>query len=321
MKRRKKILVTGGAGFIGSHLADALLNRGHKVIVLDNLSTGREENVTPLSRNPDFELVVGNILDENLVKSLVKRVDLVFHLAAAVGVKLIIESPLETLTTNIRGSEIVFEACCEYHKKVLFTSSSEVYGKNTDVPLKEDDDVILGSPLKSRWSYSTAKAIGEILAYNYYREKRMPAVIVRLFNVIGPRQSAAYGMVVPRFIEQALKDKPLTIYGDGQQTRCFLYVNDAVKALIDLIENPGAVGGVFNLGSDEEVTIKELAELILRLTASSSKIVYLPYEQVYDGKYEDMKRRVPDLTRIKKMINFEPAYSLEKSLRILTLGA
>ncbi len=317
MKKKEKVLITGGAGFIGSHLAEELLMRNYKVVVLDNFSTGKEENVAHLFKNPDFELVVGNILDEKLVRDLVKKVDLVFHLAAAVGVKLIIEKPLESLTTNVKGSEIVFGACQVYRKKVLFTSSSEVYGKNAYAPLNEDDDIVIGSPLKSRWSYSMAKAVGEILAFNYCREKEMPAVVVRLFNVIGPRQSGDYGMVVPRFIGNALKNKPLTVYGDGRQTRCFLYIEDAVRALIELIDHPGAEGEVFNLGSDEEITIKELAELIVCLTNSSSEIDYLPYEQVYEGKYEDMRRRVPNLAKVRKLIDFKPAYSLEKSLKVL----
>lgn len=317
MKKKEKVLITGGAGFIGSHLAEALLKKDYEVVVLDNFSTGREENVAHLLKEPDFRLVLGSILDKKLVRDVVKEVDLVFHLAAAVGVKLIIDKPLESLITNVRGCEIVFEACQKYRKKVLFTSSSEVYGKNANKILKEEDDRILGSPLKSRWTYSTAKAIGEILAFNYYLEEGMPAVIVRLFNVIGPRQRSDYGMVVPRFIEQALKNQPLTVYGDGRQRRCFLYVDDAVRALIELIEHPRASGEVFNLGSDEEVTIKELAELIVNLTNSSSEIIYLPYEQVYGGKYEDMRRRLPDLTKVKKLIGFKPSYSLKESLGIM----
>ena len=257
-----KVLITGGAGFIGSHLSDALLNNHHQVCALDDLSTGRLENVAHLKDNFNFELVVGSILNEGLVDKLVERCNVIFHLAAAVGVELIVKKPLESLTTNIRGSEIILEMAHRYNKKILITSTSEIYGKNVNVPLKETDDRILGSPLKSRWSYSTAKAVDEMLAYAYYKEKGVPSIIVRLFNTVGFRQTGAYGMVMPRFIEQALRHEPLSVYGTGKQCRCFLHVKDAVKALIRLIDQPSAIGEVFNVGSQEEVSIEQLAQKI-----------------------------------------------------------
>jgi len=305
-----KALITGGAGFIGSHLAEELINNNHQVVVVDNLSTGRLENVVHLEGNPDFELVVGTVLNENLVDKLAEKSDVIFHLAAAVGVELIVKKPLESLTTNIKGSEIVLEMAHRYHKKVLITSTSEIYGKNVNGPLKEDDDRILGSPLKTRWSYSTAKAVDEMLAYVYWKEKGVPSVIVRLFNTVGPRQTGAYGMVMPRFIEQALKNEPLSVYGTGKQSRCFLHVKDAVSALIRLVEEPSAVGAVFNIGSQEEITIEQLAKEIIRITNSKSKIEYIPYDKAYEEGFEDMQRRVPDITKINKLIGFKPTYTL-----------
>lgn len=305
-----KVLVTGGAGFIGSHLADELIKRGHEVVALDNLTTGRLENIAHLVGKPNFELVVDTILNENLMDKLVEKCDAIFHLAAAVGVELIVKKPLESLTTNIKGSEIVLEMAYRYHKKVLITSTSEIYGKNVNGPLKEDDDRILGSPLKTRWSYSTAKAVDEILAYVYWKEKNVPSIIVRLFNTVGPRQTGAYGMVLPRFIEQALKNEPITVYGTGKQSRCFVHVKDAVKALIGLTEEPKAIGEVFNIGSQEEITIEQLAREIIKITYSKSKIIYIPYEKAYEEGFEDMQRRVPDITKINKLIGFKPTYAL-----------
>jgi len=306
------ILITGGAGFIGSHLAEGLLNSGYRVEILDDLSTGKIENVSHLEGNKNFSLVVGSILNEALVDKMVDRCDTVFHLAAAVGVELIVKKPMESLTTNIKGSEIILEMANRYHKKVLITSTSEIYGKNVNGPLKEDDDRILGSPLKTRWSYSTAKAVDEMLAYVYWKEKSVPSVIVRLFNTVGPRQTGTYGMVVPRFIEQALKNAPLTVYGSGNQSRCFVHVKDVVWALMKLAEEPKAVGEVFNIGSQEEITIEQLAKEIIKITKSNSKIEYIPYEKAYEEGFEDMQRRVPDTTKIKNLIGFMPTFTLSE---------
>ena len=313
-------LITGGVGFIGSHLTETLIKRGDRVTVLDNLSTGRYENLAHLDGHPKLQVVIGTILNETLVDKLVERCDVVFHLAAAVGVELIIKKPLESMMTNIRGSEVVLEMAHRYRKKVLIASTSEVYGKNTNGPLREDTDRVLGSPLKTRWSYSTSKAVDEILAYVYWKEKGVPTVIVRLFNTVGPRQSGAYGMVIPRFVSQALAGKPLQVHGDGKQSRCFLHVSDVVRALIRLIEHPGAVGQVFNLGSQEEVTIEELAKRIIRITGSASRIEYLPYEAAYEEGYEDMPRRVPDTSKIHALIGFAPTMNLEETIRSVVMS-
>lgn len=306
-----KVLITGGAGFIGSHLADKLISIGHKVTILDDLSTGKMENVLQLENTKGFEIVVGSVLNDGLVDKLVEQCDVIFHLAAAVGVELIVKKPMESLTTNIKGSEIILEMAHRYHKKVLITSTSEIYGKNVNGPLKEDDDRILGSPLKTRWSYSTAKAVDEMLAYVYWKEKNLPSVIVRLFNTVGPRQTGSYGMVMPRFVSQALKNEPLTVYGDGKQSRCFIHVSDVVNALIKLIEEPKAVGEVFNVGSQEEISIEQLAKKIIDFTQSRSKIKYLSYKSAYEEGFEDMHRRVPDITKINKLIGFKPTYNLD----------
>ena len=304
-------LITGGSGFIGSHLAEALVARGDQVTVLDNLSTGRYENVAHLDGKPNFHLVVGTILNETLVDKLVERSDAVFHLAAAVGVELIIKKPLESLMTNIKGSEIVLEMAHRYRKKVLIASTSEIYGKNTNGPLKEEQDRILGSPLKSRWSYSTSKAVDEILAYIYWKEKGVPTIIVRLFNTVGPRQTGMYGMVVPRFINQALAHQPITVHGTGKQSRCFLHVHDVVEAFMQLMAHPHASGEAFNIGSQEEVTIEQLAKAVIRLTKSRSSLIYVPYEEAYEEGFEDMQRRVPDTTKIRNLIGFRPTINLE----------
>ncbi|MBI3087357.1 MAG: GDP-mannose 4,6-dehydratase [Candidatus Omnitrophica bacterium] len=308
-------LITGGAGFIGSHLAEALIAQGHRVTVLDDLSTGRHENVAALDGHPQFQMVVGSILNEALVDKLVERCDVVFHLAAAVGVELIIKKPLESMLTNIRGSEVVLEMAHRYRRKVLIASTSEIYGKNAHGPFKEEDDRVLGSPLKSRWSYSTSKAVDEILAYVYWKEKGVPTVIVRLFNTVGPRQSGAYGMVVPRFVARALAGQPLQVHGDGRQSRCFLHVRDVVSALITLAGHAGAVGRVFNLGSQEEVTIEELAKRVIRITRSASRVEYVPYEQAYEEGFEDMPRRVPDIRKIRDAIGFQPTMTLDEIIQ------
>ncbi|PIQ89390.1 MAG: nucleoside-diphosphate sugar epimerase [Candidatus Omnitrophica bacterium CG11_big_fil_rev_8_21_14_0_20_42_13] len=310
-----KYLITGGAGFIGSHLADSLIAKNNKVIILDNLSTGRYGNLAHLTHNPGFKFVEGNILDEKLVDKLVDEADGVFHLAAAVGVDLIVKKPLESMTTNIKGSEVVLEAAHRYRKKILITSTSEIYGKNVNGPLKEEDDRILGSPLKSRWSYSTAKAVDEILAYIYCKEKGLPTVIVRLFNTVGPRQTGAYGMVIPRFVSQALSNKDITVYGDGKQSRCFLHVRDVVEALVKLINTEEAVGEVFNIGSQEEITIKDLAERIIKTTGSNSGLIFIPYDKAYEKGFEDMQRRVPDIKKINKLIGFKPTVDLNEIIK------
>lgn len=313
-----RCLVTGGAGFIGSHLAEHLLARGDAVILLDNLSTGRYENVEHLLDRRDVEFVLGSILNADLVDDVVSRCDVVFHLAAAVGVELIVQRPLESLATNIRGSEIVFEKAHKYARAILVTSSSEIYGKNTSDRLHEDDDRILGSPLKSRWSYSEAKAIDEILAYTYWKEKGLPTVIVRLFNTVGPRQTGHYGMVIPRFVSQAVRGEPLTVYGDGSQTRCFCYVGDVVGALSALLATPEAYGQVLNIGGDEEVSIAELADRVIAISGSQSKVRYLPYAEAYEEEgFEDMLRRVPDTTRARNLVGFAPTVALDEIIRMV----
>jgi len=306
-----KVLITGGAGFIGSHLADHLLARGDQVVILDDLSTGRLSNIEHLMGRPDVEFVLGSILNSDLVDSVVSRVEVVYHLAAAVGVELIVEKPLQSLMTNIRGSEIVFEKAHKHGARMLVTSTSEIYGKNTSDRLREDDDRILGSPLKSRWSYSEAKAIDEILAYTYWREKGLETVIVRLFNTVGPRQTGSYGMVIPRFVSQALRNDAITVYGSGDQTRCFCFVGDIVKGMVDLCNTPEAFGKVFNLGGNEEVSIRDLAERIIAAAGSTSKVEYIPYDVAYEEGFEDMQRRVPDTTRAFNLIGFQPTVGLD----------
>ena len=306
-----KALITGGAGFIGSHLADALLDRGDQVILLDDLSTGRLANIEHLLDRPDVEFVLGSILNADLVDHVVSRADAVFHLAAAVGVNLIVEKPLESLMTNIRGTETVVEKAHKYDKRFLFTSTSEIYGKNTSDSISEDDDRILGSPLKSRWSYSAAKAIDEILAYTYWREKGLEVVIVRLFNTVGPRQTGSHGMVLPRFIHQALRGLPITIYGDGLQTRCFCHVSDVVDGLVALSDHPEAFGKVFNLGGNEEISMSDLARRIIKLVGSESELEYIPYDTAYEEGFEDMERRVPDTTRARQLVGFRPSMDLD----------
>ncbi len=307
-----KCLITGGAGFIGSHLADQLLADGHQVILLDDLSTGRLANIEHLESRPDAEFVLGSVLNADLVDHVVSRSDVVYHLAAAVGVHLIVEKPLESLMTNIRGTEVVVEKVHKYGKRVLVASTSEIYGKNTSDRLSEEDDRILGSPLKSRWSYSEAKAIDEIFAYTYWREKGLETIIVRLFNTVGPRQTGSYGMVVPRFVTQALRGEAISIYGTGDQTRCFCSVFDVVRGIIALCGEPSAFGRVFNLGGSEEVSIRALAERVVDLSGSSSSLEYIPYDVAYEEGFEDMERRVPDTTRAFETVGFEQTISLDE---------
>ena len=310
-----RVLITGGAGFIGSHLTDELIAGGNDVIALDDLSTGSFDNIEHLDGNKRFRFVEGTILNESLVDKLVEQSDVVYHLAAAVGVDLIVKKPLESLITNIKGSEVVLEMVYRYHKKVLITSTSEIYGKNANGPLKEEDDRILGSPLKARWGYSTAKAVDEMLAYIYWRQKKVPSVIVRLFNTVGPRQTGTYGMVVPRFINQALKGEDITVYGSGKQSRCFLHVKDVVVTLIKLMYNKDAEGKVFNIGSQEEITVEGLAQRVIEITKSKSKLIYIPYDKAYEEGFEDMQRRVPDTTKVRDMVGFKPTMDLNEIVK------
>ncbi len=309
-----KVLITGGAGFIGSHLAEELLRQGEEVYVIDNLSTGRLENIKHLAANPHFHITIETILEEKVMEELVARCEVVFHLAAAVGVRLIIEKPVDTIETNILGTEIVLKAANKYKRKVILTSTSEVYGKNSKVPFREDDDSVYGPTTKSRWSYACSKAIDEFLSLAYFHEKKLPVVIARLFNTIGPRQTGRYGMVVPSFVQQALLSHPITVFGDGKQTRSFTHITDVVSALIGLSEHPKALGEVFNVGNGREVTINQLAALVKRMTNSKSKIVHVPYDQAFEKGFEDMKRRVPDISKLSQLIGYKPKVRLEESI-------
>ena len=318
-----RYLVTGGAGFIGSHLVDRLLADGNEVLAFDSLSTGRLENLSTARARPGFEFTQASVLDELALDEAVRRCDVVVHLAAAVGVKLIVEQPLYSLTTNIKGAINVLEAAYRHRRKVLVTSTSEIYGKNSDCPLNERSDRVLGSPAVSRWAYSTSKAVDEILAYAYHRERGLPTVVVRLFNTVGPRQSAAYGMVIPRFVRQALAGERLTVYGNGSQTRCFCHVADTVDALVRLLEDPRAEGDVFNVGSPEEISIAQLAERVIALSGSPSRIVNVPYDVAYETGFEDMDRRVPDTSKIWALTGWEAHHGLDDILNevILEVGS
>jgi len=304
-----RYLVTGGSGFIGSHLCEALVKRGDSVSVIDNLSTGSNK----LGRGIDF--VEGSIFDQDLMSNLISNSDHVLHLAAAVGVFNIVNKPLESLMTNIKGTEIILELCEKYNKPILITSTSEVYGKNNNVPLNEESDRVLGSPLLSRWSYSEAKAVDESMAYFYYQEKGLEVRIVRLFNTIGPRQVGHYGMVVPRFINAAVKNELLSVYGSGDQIRCFCHVEDAVRALLLVIDSDKAIGQVFNVGNNQQITIMELAKKVIELTGSSSTIEKISYEKAYPEGFEDMQRRVPDISKIKKVLDWTPEISLDQIIK------
>lgn len=309
-----RVLITGGAGFIGSHLAEQYLEQGDEVYIIDDLSTGSIENIRHLKHHPNFHYYIESISQQYLTAELIDLCDVIFHLAAAVGVRLIVESPVKTIETNVRGTEIVLTLAAKKRKRVLIASTSEVYGKRDHVPFREDDDLVMGPTSKSRWSYACSKAIDEFLAIAYWKEKRVPTVIARLFNTVGPRQTGRYGMVIPNFIEQALHGCDITVFGDGQQTRCFTHVSDTVRALMKLIEHPDAVGQVFNIGSDREITILELAERIKYLTGSDSRIVLIPYDQAYEQGFEDMRRRVPDLSKIRALIGYAPTFSLDEIL-------
>jgi UDP-glucose 4-epimerase len=309
-----RVLITGGAGFIGSHLSDAYLERGDEVYVIDDLSTGSIENIAHLKRHPRFHYTIESVHNQPVVAELVDQCDVVFHLAAAVGVKLIVESPVRTIETNVHCTEVVLAQANKKKKKVLLASTSEVYGLSDQVPFREDGNLVLGATTKGRWSYACSKAIDEFLALAYWREKHLPTVIVRLFNTVGPRQTGRYGMVIPTFVKQALANQPITVYGDGRQTRCFGYVGDVVGALIRLMDHTEAVGQVFNIGSNEEVSILELAERIRELTGSRSEIVFLPYEEAYEEGFEDMPRRVPDISKISALVGFRPHMTLDQIL-------
>lgn len=309
-----KALITGGAGFIGSHLAEQLINRGDDVMIVDDLSTGSIHNVKALKTSNNFEYFIDSVTNERLMAELVDSADVIYHLAAAVGVKLIVESPTRTMETNIRGTEIVLELAAKKKKRVLITSTSEVYGKRDSVPFQEGNDLVLGPPDKGRWSYACSKLIDEFLAIAYWKEKRVPTVVARMFNVVGPRQTGRYGMVVPSLIKQALAGDNLTVFGDGSQTRCFTHVADATQALIGLAEHAEANGNVYNIGSTDEISVLELAQRIKRLTGSSSQIVFIPYSQAYEEGFEDMMRRVPDLSKINQLIGYAPTMCLDEIL-------
>jgi len=310
-----KALITGGAGFVGSHLTESLLERGDEVHVVDNLSTGSIDNVAHLKQNQRFSYTIDSVLNEHLLAELVDRADVVFHLAAAVGVRLIVESPVNTIETNVHGTEMVLKLANKKRKKVIITSTSEVYGKANSVPFREDGDLVMGPTSKGRWSYACSKAIDEFLALAYYKEKRLPVVVVRLFNTVGPRQTGRYGMVIPNFVKQGLLGHPITVFGDGTQTRCFTYVSDVVGQLIALALDERAVGEVFNVGNDrEEVTILELARRVKQRTDGKSTIELVPYDKAYEEGFEDMLRRVPDLSKLRALTGYEPKVGLDEIL-------
>jgi UDP-glucose 4-epimerase len=309
-----KYLVTGGAGFIGSHLSEAILKQNDEVWIIDNLSTGSIGNIEHLKSHPKFHYSIDSIFNEPLLAELIDNCDIVFHLAAAVGVRLIVESPVNTIETNIGGTEIVLKLANKKNKTVLIASSSEVYGKSNKIPFSEDDDTIMGSTTKSRWSYACSKAIDEFLALAYWHEKKLPTIIVRLFNTVGPRQSGRYGMVIPRFVQQALTGEPITVYGSGKQSRCFTDVSDVVSVLLKIVNHSKSVGEVFNVGSNQEITIEELAHKVKRKTESISEIKYIPYDEAYESGFEDMQRRVPNLNKIKTFINYIPSMNIDQIL-------
>jgi len=305
-----RALITGGAGFIGSHLAEALLNAGHEVDVIDNLSTGSIRNIGHLKSHPKFKYVIDTLTNEPLLAELIDRNDVIFHFAAAVGVKLIVEQPVHTIETNVRGTEVVLKHANKKKKLVFMASTSEVYGKNTEVPFHEDADLVMGPTVKHRWAYACSKAIDEFLALAYWKERKLPVVIVRFFNTVGPRQTGQYGMVLPSFVRQALAGDPITVFGDGQQQRSFTYISDVVGCLLNLVKEKNAIGEVFNIGNSEEVTILRLAEMVKAQTDSKSEIMFVPYDKAYEAGFEDMPRRVPDLTKVRNLVGYEPKVQL-----------
>ncbi len=310
-----RALITGGAGFIGSHLAEAMLARGNEVLVIDDLSTGSLQNILPLMKRPGFEFLLGSITDEQMVNPAVAACDFVYHLGAAVGVRLVFEQPVRTIETNVRGTQNILDACLRYGRKVLIASTSEVYGKDLHNGLgrfREDDDIMIGTSI--RWCYATSKALDEFLARACYVDKGLPVVIVRLFNTVGPRQSPAYGMVIPRFVEQALQGRPITVYGDGLQVRSFTWMGDVVEAILRLMASPRAEGGVFNVGSDEAVTINDLAERVRRMTDPGLEIIHIPYEMAFGPGFEDIRHRVPDITKLRDTVGYAPTVGLNEIL-------
>ncbi len=309
-----KNLITGGAGFIGSHLAEALLGKGEEVYVIDDLSTGSIDNIEHLKNNPKFNYVIDSVMNERLTAELVDKCDRVFHLAAAVGVKLIVESPVRTIETNIKGTEVVLQVANKKKKKVIIASTSEVYGKGNNIPFKETYDMVLGSTKNGRWSYACSKAIDEFLALAYFKEKKLPVVVVRFFNTVGPRQTGQYGMVVPTFVKQALMGHPITVYGAGKQSRSFTYIGDVVKGVIDLANHPEAIGEIFNIGHGEEISIIKLAEMVKTLTGSSSEIQFIPYDKAYEEGFEDMPRRSPDISKINLLTDYKPTLGIREIL-------
>jgi UDP-glucose 4-epimerase len=308
-------LITGGAGFIGSHLAEALLKKGNRVTVVDDLSTGQKENIRHIRSNSSFSFVEGTVLDENLMEKLIENCDVIYHLAAAVGVKFVIDNPIRSIETNVNGTDIVVRAASKKKKRVFLASTSEVYGKTENGLFEENSDRIVGATTIGRWSYACSKALDEFLCLAYHRERELPVIIGRLFNTCGPRQTGKYGMVIPRFVKQALTNQPVTVYDDGKQTRSFCYVGDSVRAIISLVEEPNASGKIFNIGSEEATTIENLAEKVVKLTGSKSEIVYVPYEKAYERGFEDMRHRVPDISKIRNLIGYKPRCNLDMILK------
>jgi UDP-glucose 4-epimerase len=309
-----RVLITGGAGFVGSHLSDGLLDRGDEVFVLDNLSTGSIDNIAHLKNHPRFHYTIDSVTNEPLLAELIDQCDVVVHLAAAVGVKLIVEAPVHTIETNVHGTEVVLKHANKKKKLVVVASTSEVYGKSTDVPFREDADLVLGPSEKHRWAYACSKLIDEFLALAYWKERKLPVIILRLFNTVGPRQTGQYGMVIPNFVRQALAGHPITVFGDGTQSRSFTYVGDVVRAMLGLIDEPRAIGQVFNIGNGQEITISDLAVRIKTLTRSTSEIVCVPYEQAYEAGFEDMPRRVPDISKVRSLVGYAPTVELDEIL-------
>lgn len=309
-----RVLITGGAGFIGSHLADACLARGDEVFVLDDLSTGRIRNIEFLRDNPGFSYKIGRVQDVAVLAEMVDHVDAIYHLAAAVGVQRIVDNPVETIENNLQGSEIVFETAAKKSKRVLFTSTSEVYGLSKDLPFREDGNLVMGATTKGRWSYACAKAMDEFLALAYHNQRNLPVTVVRLFNTVGPRQTGHYGMVVPSLVRQALSNQPLRVFGDGMQSRCFGFVKDVVGALITLMEHRESAGQVYNIGATTQITILALAKKIIEVTGSASEIVFVPYSEAYEEGFEDMPRRVPDTSKIRDLIGYRPTTTIDEIL-------
>jgi UDP-glucose 4-epimerase len=309
-----RVLITGGAGFIGSHLSEAFLDRGDEVFVLDDLSTGSIDNISHLKEREKFHYTIDTVTNEPLLAELIDRCDVIVHLAAAVGVKLIVEQPVHTIETNVHGTEVVLKLANKKKKLVLIASTSEVYGKSADVPFDEDQDLVLGATTKHRWAYACSKLIDEFLALAYWKERKLPVIIVRLFNTVGPRQTGQYGMVIPNFVRQALAGKPITVFGDGTQSRSFTYVGDVVRAMVALVDEPRAVGQVFNIGNGQEISIGDLAAMVKRMTGSSSEIVRIPYDQAYEAGFEDMPRRVPDISKVGALVGYRPTVELDEIL-------